>query len=138
MAQQGTRGVGGLTGGKTRLALMLMAALTLGGCAAERAYRDGAQLLASDQVEAGMARLAEARVREPENARYAIAYLGARDRAVADLLEQVERQRRAGEDAAADAALERVLALEPRNRRALESARTREAGLRLSILMAAA
>ena len=121
-----------------RKLLVLAALCALAGCAAERAYRDGEQLLAQDKVEAGLARLAEARAAEPLNAQYAMAYLRARDRAVQAWLERAERLAAEGKEQAAGAALERVLALEPGNTRALAALRARAAGARHQDLLAEA
>ena len=59
----------------------LVAALVLAGCAAQRAYREGNDLIAHDQVEAGLLKYRDAVAADPANALYKVAYLRARDAA---------------------------------------------------------
>lgn len=130
--------LGPFGGTRPHLLFVLAVAATLAGCAAQRAYRDGEQLIAQDKLEPGLARLAEARAAEPLNARYAMGYLKARDHAVQVLLAQAERHAAAGDTAAQDAALRRVLAIEPDNSRALTALRLRASDARHAALLAAA
>ncbi len=129
-----------VTGARARLRNLLALAILcmLAGCAAQRAYRDGEQLLARDQVEAGLSRLAEARSADPSNPQYAMAYLRARDRAVQRMLDQSDRMAADGRDQPSAALLERVLALEPANSRALAVLRARAAAARSQAMLAEA
>jgi general secretion pathway protein D len=127
------------TGARVRLTfLLVLATAALAGCAAQRAYRDGEQLIAQDKLEPGLARLAEARAAEPTNATYAMGYLKARDGAVQSLLAQADSHAAAGDTAGQDAALRRVLAIEPDNSRAQAALRLRAAATRHAALLAAA
>ncbi len=78
--------------GKFRLAPRALAAallaLSLAGCAGQAAYREGQQLVAQDQVEAGLAKYREAVAADPGNAAYRAALLGARDRAATRLIDR--------------------------------------------------
>lgn len=105
------------------LALGLLA-LALGGCAAQMAYREGKDLAAQDKVEAALLKYQEAIAAEPGNPVYRAAFLNARDRSTARLLDQAERELGDGKAALALQDYRRVLAIDPANERA-------RAGLRL-------
>ena len=96
----------------------LLLALALAGCAGGMAYREGQQLVAQDNVEAGLLKFKEATTADPGNAQYRLAYLRARDAAVLRYLEAADAQVDAGKTAAAAATFRRVLALDPANERA--------------------
>ena len=110
---------------RNALTLSLMVA-ALSGCAAQMAFRDGRDLIARDQVEAGLLKLQEAIAKEPGNAEYRAAYMQARDRASMRYLEQAERQMAEGQNALAMENLRRVLAMNPQNERARAGYRTLE------------
>jgi general secretion pathway protein D len=93
-------------------------AILLSGCAAQMAYRDGKDLIAKDQVEAGLAKYQEAVKAEPGNAEYRATYLQARDRATQRIFEQADRDQAEGRNDMAAQAFRRVLALDPLNERA--------------------
>jgi general secretion pathway protein D len=113
-------------------------ALSLAGCAAQMAYREGQQLVAQDKVEAGLVKYREAVAADPGNALYKAALLGARDRAAARLLEQAERKLADGQAALAAQDYQRVLAFDPANERARAGLRQVEADVRHAKLMDAA
>jgi general secretion pathway protein D len=115
-----------------------LATLALGGCAAQMAYRDGRDLVAKDQVEAGLSKYREAINADPGNAQYRSAYLQARDRASARYIEQAERAIAEGNYGAAAQAYQRVLGLDPSDERARSGLRTLEMNERHDKLMAAA
>ncbi|MEG2963793.1 MAG: hypothetical protein RR860_13980, partial [Janthinobacterium sp.] len=69
----------------------------LSGCAGQQAYRDGRELIAQNQVPAGLQKLQEALQQDPGNAQYRSAYLQARERATSTGLQQAERQAQAGQ-----------------------------------------
>jgi general secretion pathway protein D len=121
-----------------RLALPLLAALALGGCAAQMAYRDGESLVAQNQVEAGLLKLREAIERDPGNARYRITYLRARDRAARSWLDQADAARAANKTDEALTNLRRVLAIDPDNERAHGAARAIDMQARHAASLAAA
>ena len=107
----------------TRLALF---ALTLSGCAAQMAYRDGRHLMAHDQAEAGIQKLREAALREPANAQYRLAYLEAEEDTIKHFLAQADRYLADDKSALALKMWQRVLALEPENQRARAGLHTLE------------
>jgi general secretion pathway protein D len=113
-------------------------ALSLAGCAAQIAYREGQQLVAQDKIEAGLVKYREALAADPGNARYKAALLGARDRAGTRLLEQAERKLADGQAALAAQDYQRVLAFDPANERARAGLRQVEADARHVKLMDAA
>ena len=76
--------------------------ILLSGCAAQMAYRDGNDLIAKNQVEAGLAKYQEAVQAEPLNAQYRSAYLSARERAMQRILDVAERDQAEGRAAQAE------------------------------------
>jgi general secretion pathway protein D len=113
-------------------------ALSLAGCAGQAAYRQGQELVAQDQIEAGLAKYREAVAADPGNAAFRVALLGARDRAATRLIESAERRLAAGEAGLAAQDYGRVLAFDPANERARAGLRQVEADARHVKLMAAA
>jgi general secretion pathway protein D len=93
-------------------------AILLSGCAGQMAYRDGNDLIAKNQIEAGLAKYQEAVQAEPGNAQYRAALLQARESAARRFLEIAEREQAAGRAAQAEQGYRRVLALDPQNERA--------------------
>ena len=128
--------------GKFRMAPRALAAallaLSLAGCAGQAAYREGQQLVAQDQVEAGLAKYREAVAADPGNAAYRVALLGARDRAAMRLIDSAERRLAAGQTALAAQDYQRVLAFDPNNERARAGLRQVEADARHVKLLKAA
>ena len=119
-------------------ALTIALALALSGCAAQLAYRDGRDLVAQDQVEAGLLKFQDAMAREPGNAQYKAAYLQARDRAVGRYLEQAERDAGAARSELAEQGLRRALALDPQNERARVGLRALDSAARHDKMLAEA
>jgi general secretion pathway protein D len=118
--------------------LGLSLSLSLAGCAGQAAYREGQQLVAQDQVEAGLAKYREAVAADPGNASFRVALLGARDRAATRLLEDAERRLASGQAELAARDYQRVLAFDPANERARAGLRQVEADARHVRLMNAA
>lgn len=115
------------------LAPILALALLLAGCAAgDKHFNAGEAFLGADRVDEALVEYRQALEREPTNARYRIAYLGARDRGVRAALEQAERLR-ADPTRFADArvAYQRALALDTENFRAREGLAALERDQRL-------
>ncbi len=112
--------------------------LALSGCAADMAYREGRDLVEKDQVEAGLQKYQEAIKRDPDNAVYRKAYLEARDRNSARLLEQAEQMASQGKYDAAAQNYQRVLAMNPQNERARSGLRALETADRHEKLLAQA
>ncbi|WP_291995068.1 secretin N-terminal domain-containing protein [Candidatus Accumulibacter sp. ACC003] len=106
-----------------RRCLLVAAALLLAGCAAQNAFKEGQDLLAAEQVDAGLARIQEAIALEPASAEYRIAYLRAVDRYVTASIDKGERALAEARYDAADAAFQRALQLQPGNERALAGMR---------------
>jgi general secretion pathway protein D len=121
-----------------RAALPAMLAIALGGCAGQMAYRDGRDLIAKDQVEAGLLKYQEAVKAEPGNAQYRSAYLMERDRATLRYLDQAERQQAEGKLDLAEQGFRRVLGLDPLNERARAGLRALERDGRQGKLLDAA
>lgn len=125
---------------RRRAALPAMLAIAVGvsGCAGQMAFREANQLVAKDQVEAGLLKYQEAVRAEPGNAEYRTAYLVARDRAVQRLLEQSERQLSEGRPDLAEQGFRRVLGMDQMNERARGGLRAIERDSRQDKLLAAA
>jgi general secretion pathway protein D len=120
------------------LGMPVLLAILLGGCAAQQAYREGNDLTAKNQVEAGLVKYQEAVRAEPGNAQYRTAYLQARDRATQRLLETAERDQSEGRADQAEQGYRRVLGLDPQSERARAGMRSLERDERQARLMAAA
>ncbi|SEN47469.1 general secretion pathway protein D [Duganella sp. CF517] len=125
---------------RRRAALPAMLAIAVGvsGCAGQMAFREANQLVAKDQVEAGLLKYQEAVRAEPGNAEYRTAYLVVRDRAAQRLLEQAERQLSEGRPDLAEQGFRRVLGLDQMNERARSGLRAIERDSRQDKLLAAA
>lgn len=113
-------------------------AILLSGCAAQMAYRDGNDLIAKNQVEAGLAKYQEAVKADPGNAQYRNAYISARDRAVQRLLETAERDQAEGRLLQAEQGFRRVLGIDAQNERAVAGLRALERDNRQNKLLEAA
>jgi general secretion pathway protein D len=124
-----------LAAGATAVALLCL----LAACAGERSYRDGQELLQANRAEEALTRYRQALQSEPNNARFRIGYLNARDQAVARWLDDAERKRRAGDQQnEARALYNRVLSVDEGNSRAREGLVELERDRRISELMARA
>jgi len=110
-------------------------ALLLAGCAAQNAYRAGNELVAHDQVEAGLLKYREALAADPDNPVYKLGYLRARDGAANRLLTQADRALAEGKGVLAQQDYARVLALDPVNDRARAGLRQVEADTRHAAMM---
>jgi general secretion pathway protein D len=121
-----------------RAALPAMLAIALSGCAGQMAYRDGRDLIAKDQVEAGLLKYQEAVKADPGNAQFRSAYLVERDRATLRYLDQAERQQAEGKLDLAEQGFRRVLGLDPLNERARNGLRALERDGRQGKLLDAA
>jgi general secretion pathway protein D len=121
-----------------RLALAVLTALALSGCAGQMAYNDGQKLVAAEQVEAGLLKYREAMAAEPGNAQYKASYLQARDGTVSRLLEQAERALAENRPQVAMADVKRALAIDPANERARAGLRLLEADARQAAMFSEA
>jgi general secretion pathway protein D len=111
-------------------------ALALAGCAAQRAYREGNELVAQDKVAAGLMKLQEAVAADPGNAAYRAAWLRARDAATNRLLAQADRVLAEGRPELAQQEFGRVLAYDPANERARAGLRVVDADRRQAAMLA--
>ncbi|WP_061288614.1 secretin N-terminal domain-containing protein [Azotobacter vinelandii] len=121
---------------------VLLGGVLLSGCAGQPA-KEGIALIDQGRYEEGLAQLAEAAHRAPDDTGVQIALATQRALAVSRLLGQAEKARVARDNEAAQVAFQRVLAIEPGNARAAEGMRQivqlrnvaehyRQAGLALS------
>jgi len=113
-------------------------ALSLAGSARQAPFREGQQLVAQDQVEAGLVKFREAVAADPGNAAFRAGLLNARDRAAVRLLDSAQRRLAAGQAALAAEDYRRVLAFDPANEAARAGLLQVEADARHVKLMAAA
>ncbi|MHB1145301.1 MAG: secretin N-terminal domain-containing protein [Thiobacillus sp.] len=98
--------------------LIATLALTLAGCASDRAFREGERLLAQGQTEAGLQQLEQALKDEPNNVQYRTAYIQAREAQLARLFAEADAALQAGRDDAAEARYRDILKLHAENPRA--------------------
>ncbi|HEX7970711.1 MAG TPA: secretin N-terminal domain-containing protein [Thiobacillus sp.] len=102
----------------TAALLAMSLALSLAGCAS-KGLTEGRELIATGQIEAGIARLRTAMADEPDNIELKAAYHTQRERLTSTLLTQTQQDLDAGRFDAAEATLNKVLAIHPENPRAL-------------------
>ncbi len=108
----------------------MLALIALSGCAAQMALRDGRDLIAHDQPEAGLRKLQEASRRDPANGEYRLIYINARDKTLLDFITNGEKEMAAGKFQAARPWFRRALDLDPNNEKAKADVRTLDALLR--------
>jgi len=129
----------------SRLLGRLLGGLLVGllvGCATPPDYREGLDLVAKGELEAGVERLGQALTAQPRNVELRTAFMMARDRWMATEVEQAEREARAGRGDAAAQRLRRLIERQPsgsdRARQALEAVeRERQQSLALDEIDAA-
>nr|WP_277990364.1 secretin N-terminal domain-containing protein [Pandoraea sp. LA3] len=114
----------------TLRATVVLALLALSGCAAQMALRDGRDLIAHDQPEAGLKKLQEASQRDPANGEYRLIYINARDKTLLDFINNGEKEMTANKLQAARPWFKRALDLDPNNEKAKADLRTLDALLR--------
>jgi general secretion pathway protein D len=93
-------------------------ALTLAGCASDRAYREGERLLAQGRTEAGLRQLEQAVRDAPGNVQYRTAYVRVRDEHLARLFAEADAALRAGRDDEAERRYRDILGLHAESPRA--------------------
>ncbi|MEW5967833.1 MAG: secretin N-terminal domain-containing protein [Pseudomonadota bacterium] len=98
--------------------LIILLALSLAGCASDRAFREGERLLAQGQTEAGLRQLEEAMKESPGNAQYRTAYIQARDAHLIRLFAEGDAALAAGREAEAEARYREIQKLHPESPRA--------------------
>jgi general secretion pathway protein D len=98
--------------------LIVVMALSLGGCAGYQAYHAGQSDIAAGRLESGLTKLKRAVDEDPRNVEYRTSYFTQRDAAVSDLLRRADLATDAGDFGAARIAYEQILRLDPANARA--------------------
>ena len=98
--------------------IIVTLALTLAGCASDRAFREGERLLAQGQTEAGLRQLEQALKEEPNNVQFRTAYIQAREAQLVRLFAEADAALQAGRDDAAEARYRDILKLHAENPRA--------------------
>jgi general secretion pathway protein D len=121
-----------------RLALAILVAAALSGCAGSAAYREGTDLLSKNQVEQSLVKFQQAVDEAPGNAAYQAAYLRTRDNNANRLLLQADRDLADGKPALAQQNFIRVLTIDPGNERARIGMRAIDADRRHATLLSEA
>lgn len=103
---------------KINLLKVLLLVLILSGCAAQRSYKDGLNLLDSGKPEEGLAQLENAYKLESDNSEYRSQYFKRRDAVVYQWLSQAEAAKRSGLWDDAESYYRRILKVAPDNTRA--------------------
>jgi len=101
-----------------RLSVLLLSAL-IAGCATDRLHREGVMAFEKGAYEESIASLQQAVEKDPSNLEYRIDLHARREAAVQQLIAAADSARVSGDGESAAASYRRVLALEPRNDRAL-------------------
>src|SRR5712692_3740287 len=110
----------------SRLFMLSIALLALAGCAAQRAFDEGRELIDAGKIPEGLAKIDEAYRLDPQNKSYREHYFKQRDSAAQRYLALAEQARSSNLFDEAQAAYRQVLAVDPVNARAyagLESLR---------------
>jgi general secretion pathway protein D len=118
-----------------RLAIVVALPVLLIGCAAQKAYRSGQDLVAQGKLDEGLAKLQEAVTREPHDARYRSTWLAAREQALLRYNEEGDRQAADGSYEAARKSYQHALGIDPANERALAGLLALESAARLNALV---
>jgi len=119
-----------------RLALAILVAAALSGCAGSAAYREGTDLLSKNQVEQSLLKFQQAVNEAPGNAAYKAAYLNTRDNSTNRLLLAADRELADGKPALAQQNYIRALTIDPGNERAKAGMRALDADRRQATLLA--
>lgn len=115
---------------------MLAGVLSMFGCSAQLAFREGRQLLEAGQTEPGLAKVQEAIKLDPERHDYRAYYLHQRELAVQRLLAQGDSAKGQGRAVDAEPAYRKALALDPTSDRAKQAVTVLGAEQRHQILSA--
>jgi general secretion pathway protein D len=121
--------------GRMRAALVLILALGLAGCATNKAFEEGKQALISGDQERALGLFEQASKESPDNPEIRATFFRQREVAVARLLSQADSARMAGRRDEANAVIDRVLALDPRNQRAVFLREQMTRGLRHDVMV---
>jgi len=123
---------------RTGIAGVTIATLLLGGCAVERVHQQGLAAIQQGRYEAGVADLAQAAQRDPNNLTYRLDLQTQRDASVQKLIALADAARGAGRLDDAAATYRRVLSIDPANDRALKGLEGLDADRRHAVTVAGA
>ncbi|MBC3874898.1 secretin N-terminal domain-containing protein [Undibacterium flavidum] len=112
-----------------------LALLSLAGCAAQMAYRDGVSLIEKGQIEQGLKRLNDAVEAAPGDAAYRSKYLQTKDVALRSMLDEAERRLRAKNVNGARDQYNQILKIEHDHPKAIEGIQTLDQEMRFQELM---
>lgn len=120
------------------LVLAVALPVLLAGCAAQKAYRAGEDLVAQGKVDEGLAKMQEAMTQEPHDAQYRATWLAVRASTLTHDNEQGDRLAASGARDAARKSYQHALTLDPENERALAGLAALDQAARLDALVAQA
>jgi general secretion pathway protein D len=95
-----------------RIVRSVLLVAMLAGCAGQQAHREGLELMAAGQTEAGLAKLTEATQAAPDNMTYRIDLVRNRDQTINGLLAAASSERAAGHADVAEAIYARILGID--------------------------
>ncbi|MGC2167016.1 MAG: secretin N-terminal domain-containing protein [Gallionella sp.] len=101
------------------IAVIVFTAAALTGCAGNRMHDTGMKMVQSGNIEEGLAKLEQASNADPENLEFRSDLMHTRTQIAARLLTSATEQRATGHSDAARASYERVLKIDPGNRKAI-------------------
>lgn len=87
----------------------------LAGCAAQMAHREGMALIADGKPEEGLSKLQQSTKDAPDNLEYRVHYLNAKEKVIARLLANAQREKATGHFDEAEVLYRHVLTLDPNN-----------------------
>ncbi len=117
---------------------LAVAALLLGGCAAQREHRDGLDYAAQGKAEQALTSLRRANELEPDNVRYKLDYVMQRNVAIRHLVERGDDERKLLQFDAALQHYREALKIEPGNERAARGVKLVDVERRAQVQLAAA
>ncbi|QYD73905.1 secretion protein [Paraburkholderia edwinii] len=117
------------------IALAIALPVLLAGCAAEKAYRAGEDLVAQGKVDEGLAKMQEAMTQEPHDAQYRATWLAVRANTLSHDNEQGDRLAASGARDAARKSYQHALTLDPDNERAQAGLAALDRAARLDTLL---
>ena len=120
------------------LHVLAIAALLLGGCAAQREHRDGLDFAAQGKSQQALDSLRKANELEPDNVRYKLDYVMQRNAAIRGFVERGDEERNAQRFDAALQQYREALKIEPGNERAARGLKSVEVERRAQVQLQAA
>ena len=120
------------------LHVLAIAALLLGGCAAQREHRDGLDFAAQGKSQQALDSLRKANELEPDNVRYKLDYVMQRNAAIRGFVERGDDERNAQRFDAALQQYREALKIEPGNERAARGLKSVEVERRAQVQLQAA